>query len=135
MMLTKILAISADSFHEKVIHVRKPVVVEFFSHSCPHCKKFAPVYKRLADSLDGEARLVKLDVIRNDANRNFAHSRGIQTVPTVEVFYHGRVIGNLVGYHETKKVVSAIKEFISKKDMNVGPGTPLAEVDSALLNP
>ncbi len=130
--MTWIYPISAGSFHEKVIHVRKPVVVEFFSHSCPHCKKFAPVYRRLAESLDGEARLVRLDVIRNGANRNFAHSRGIRTVPTLEVFYHGRVIGNIVGYHETKKVVSAVKEFLSKKDENVGPGTPIAEADAAL---
>ncbi len=129
--MTKIYTISAGTFHEKVIHVRKPVVVEFFSHSCPHCKKFAPVYKRLAESLNGEARITKLDVIRNDANRNFAHMRGIRTVPTVEVFYHGRVIGNIVGYHETKKVVSTVKEFLSRKDENVGPGTHLAESNTA----
>lgn len=126
--MTKIYAISAKSFHENVIHVKKPVVVEFFSHSCPHCIKFSPVFTRLADALDGEARLVKIDVIRNEANRNLAHNRGIRTVPTLEVFYRGRVIGNIVGYHETKKIVSTVKEFLSKKDENVGPGTILAEV-------
>ncbi len=131
-MLTKIYSISAGSFHDKVIHVKKPVVVEFFSHSCPHCKKFAPVYMRLANALDGDVRLVKLDVIRDDANRNFAHSRGIRTVPTIEIFYHGRVIGNILGYHETKKVVAIVKEFLSKKDENVGPGTPLIEVDTTI---
>jgi thioredoxin 1 len=127
--MTKIYQISADSFHEKVIHVKKPVVVEFFSHSCPHCIKFAPVYTQLSNVIDGEARFVKIDVIRNDANRNFAHSRGIRTVPTLEVFYHGRVIGNIVGYHETQKIVHAVKGFLSRKDENVGPGTFLDEVE------
>jgi thioredoxin-like negative regulator of GroEL len=127
--VTKIYQISAGSFHDKVIHVQKPVVVEFFSHSCPHCIKFRPVYTQLANSIDGEARFVKIDVIHSEANRNLAHSRGIRTVPTLEVFYHGRVIGNIVGYHETQKIVSAVKEFLSKKDENVGPGTSLNEVD------
>jgi thioredoxin 1 len=124
--LPKILELSsADSFHKSVVHARKPIVVEFYSHSCPHCIKFAPVYSQLADALDGEVRLARIDVIRNEANRTFAHSRGIHTVPTVEVFYHGRVIGNIVGYHEIKTIVSAVKEFLSKKHENIGPGTLL----------
>lgn len=123
--MSKIHEISASSFHDNVIHVRKPVVVEFYSHSCPHCIKFAPVYSQLSDALDGEVRLAKIDVIKNEANRNFAHSRGIRTVPTLEVFYHGRVIGNIVGYHEIKTILSAVKGFLSKKHENIGPGTTL----------
>ncbi len=126
--MTRIYPISAESFHKKVIDAKKPVVVEFFSHSCPHCIRFGPVYKRLAGALNGEARLVKIDVVRNEANRFLAHSRGVRTVPTLEIFYHGRVIGSLVGYHETKTVLSIVKQFLSKKDENVGPGTLLPEV-------
>jgi thioredoxin 1 len=126
--MSKICEISASSFDKDVLHVEGPVVVEFFSHSCPHCIKFGPVYMQLADKLNGEARFIKIDVVLSKANRNLAHSRGVRTVPTLEVFYHGRVIGSIVGYHKIKKIVSTVKEFILKKDENVGPGTPLTNL-------
>lgn len=103
-------------------------MVEFFSHSCPHYIKFNPVYAKLAETLKEEAEFVKIDVLLSEANRNLAHSRGVRTVPTLEVFDHGRVIGSTVGYHELKKIVSTVKEFLSKKNENVDPGTPLANL-------
>lgn len=128
--MSRIIELSARSFHRNVMHTERPVLVEFYSHSCPHCIKFAPVYSELADALDGEVRFAKIDVIRSKANRDLAHNRGIHTVPTLEVFYNGRVIGNIVGYHETKTIKSRIKGFLSKKHENIGPGTPLAHLDS-----
>jgi len=116
--------ISASDFHEKVLESDEPVVVEFFSHSCPHCKKFKPIYKELNQILNGEAKFVRIDVL-DEQNRILAHSRGVRTVPTLEVFYRGRVIGNITGYHHLEKVYEAIKGFLMKKEENVGPGTPL----------
>ncbi len=124
-MLSNIQEISARSFHEQVMHTDEPVVVEFFSHSCPHCIRFAPVYTQLADTVDGETRFVKIDVIRSKANRALAHSRGVRTVPTLEIFYRGRVIGNIVGYHHIQQIVFAVKNALAKKDESVGPGTAL----------
>jgi len=116
--------ISASDFGAEVLQCDEPVVVEFFSHSCPHCKKFNPIYTELTQVLNGEARFVRIDVL-DEQNRILAHSRGVRTVPTLEVFYRGRVIGNVVGYHHLEKVYEAIKGFLSKKEENVGPGTAL----------
>jgi len=116
--------ISASDFDEKVLKSEGPVVVEFFSHSCPHCIKFKPIYRELTQVLNGQAKFVKIDVL-NEQNRILAHSRGIRTIPTLEVFYQGRVIGNITGYHHLEKVYEAIKGFLMKKEENVGPGTPL----------
>ena len=129
--MSKILELSASSFHDGVIHAGNPVVVEFYIHSCPHCMKFAPVYSRLADELDGEACFARFDVHGNEENHTFAHNRGIYTVPTLEVYYHGRVIGNMIGEHEFEQTLSAVKGFLSKKDENVGPGTALPHPGAA----
>jgi thioredoxin 1 len=127
-LIMKIHEISANSFDKEVLHANDPVIVEFFSHSCPHCINFAPVYTQLAERLNGQAQFFKIDVGLNEANRTLAHRRGVRTVPTLELFYQGRVIGNIVGYHKIKKVESSIKEFLSKKTENVGPGTLLTEL-------
>ena len=116
--------ISASDFDGKVLDSDEPVVVEFFSHSCPHCKKFNPIYNELTQILNGEARFVRIDVL-DEQNRILAHNRGVRTVPTLEVFYRGRVIGNIVGYHHLEKVYETIKGFLSKREENVGPGTAL----------
>jgi thioredoxin len=117
--------ISAKSFDKEVLEVNEPVVVEFFSHACPHCKKFGPVFKKVSENLGEEAKFVKIDVMLNQSNRTLAHHRGVRTVPTLEIFYRGRVIGNIVGYHHYEKVTKALKSFLAKKDMYVGPSTPL----------
>jgi thioredoxin 1 len=116
--------ISASDFGEKVLDSDEPVVVEFFSHSCPHCMKFNPIYGELTQILSSEANFLRIDVL-DEQNRILAHSRGVRTVPTLEVFYQGRVIGNITGYHHLEKVYEAIKGFLTKKEENVGPGTPL----------
>jgi len=117
--------IAAKSFEKEVLEVNKPVVVEFFSHCCPHCVKFSPVYKKVCEAFGGEVKFVRIDVMLNDSNKNLAHSRGVRTVPTLEMFYKGRVIGSIVGYHHFERVTEALKVFLMKKDEYVGPSTPL----------
>ena len=116
--------ISAKSFDKEVREPNEPVV-EFFSHSCPHCLKFSPVYKKVSEALGQEAKFVKIDVMLDDSNRTLTHQRGVRTVPTLEIFYEGGVIGNIVGYHHFEKVAEALKGFLIKKDKYVGPSTPL----------
>ncbi|MGA2681706.1 MAG: thioredoxin family protein [Candidatus Bathyarchaeia archaeon] len=124
-VVSEVKDISAASFDKEVLRSEEPIVVEFFSHSCPHCIKFAPVYEELAHALHGDAKFLRIDVLSSTNNRSLAHRRGVRTVPTIEVFYQGRVIGNVVGFHLFEKVRDAIKGFLVKKEENVGPSTPL----------
>lgn len=72
--MSAIIDISADSFHETILHADEPVVVEFFSHSCPHCKGFKPVYEELSALLSDDASFFRIDVTLSDENRDLAHS-------------------------------------------------------------
>lgn len=132
--MSSITEISAGSFHQEVADAEEPVVVEFFSTSCPHCIKFKPVYEELAENFKGQAKFVKLnvpldgqakDLTNANENKALAHNRGIRALPTLEVFFKGRVIGNIVGYQPLDKVSSALKDILSKKEENIGPSTPL----------
>ena len=99
--------------------------MEFFSHSCPHCIKFKSIYEDLSDILKDKAKFVKIDVLISKENRALAHDRGVRSVPTLEVFYRGRVIGSIVGYHHLEKIYETIKGFLGRKDEYVGPSTYL----------
>ncbi len=120
--------ISADSFHEKVLHSDEPAVVEFFNHACPHCIRFKPVYEKLSETFGDEARFYRIDVAVSDENQNLAHSRGVRSIPTVEVFYRGRVVGSLIGNHHFSKASETIRGFLANRQLYIGPSTPLLEL-------
>lgn len=122
--MPNITEISAASFHSEVVDADDPVVVEFYSDSCPHCTKFKPVYEDLSETLKGQAKFVKLNVPLNEDHKSLARFRGIRALPTLEVFYKGRVIGNVVGYHDLDNLSEMIRDILSKKEENVGPSTP-----------
>jgi thioredoxin 1 len=121
--MPNITEISAASFHSEVVDADEPVVVEFYSDSCPHCTRFKPVYEELSEILKGQAKFVKLNVPLNEDHKALAHMRGIRALPTLEVFYKGRVIGNVVGYHDFDDLSETIKDILSKKEEHVGPST------------
>ncbi len=121
LLSTTIYETSASSFEQDVLNEEKPVVVEFFSRYCPYCRRFKPVYKKLAKKLEKEAKFVKLDVIRDEANREFAHGKGVWRVPTVEVFYHGKIIGNITGYNGIDLVLPKTQEFLIEKSEKFVP--------------
>jgi thioredoxin 1 len=124
----RIIEITSESFKKDVLDVEGIVILEFYSHSCPHCKRFAPVYDHLGEELKDKARFVKIDVLLNEDNRRLAIERGIKGVPTIEVFYHGRVIGSIVGHHPLKVILKGVEEFMADKDQYIGPSTPLHEL-------
>lgn len=129
--MPKVTEISAASFHSEVIETDEPVVVEFYSDSCPHCTNFKPIYEELSEILKGQAKFVKLNVPLNEDHKTLAHMRGIRALPTLEVFYKGRVIGNVVGYHDLESVSEIIKDILSKKEEHVGPSTPFKYSNSS----
>jgi len=122
--MSNITEISADSFHSEVVDADEPVIVEFYSESCPHCMNFKPIYEELSQTLKGQAKFVKLNVPLNEDHESLAHLQGVRALPTLEVFYKGRVIGNIVGYHDFDSLSETVKDILSKKEENVGPSTP-----------
>ncbi len=131
-LMPAIIEVSAESFEEEVLDIDGPIVVEFFSHSCPHCIRFRPIYEELSEIFQNQAKFVKIDVLLSENNRTLAHKRGIRSVPTLEVFYQGRVIGNMVGYHHLEKVYKTIKDFLGEKEAHIGPSTPLKGLHSSM---
>jgi len=118
-----ITEISAASFHSEVTEAVEPVVVEFYSETCPHCTMFKPVYEELSEILKG-VKFVKLNVPISKDHEILAQSRGVRQLPTLEVFYKGRAFGSVVGYHDLDSVNKAIQDILSRKDENIGPSTP-----------
>ncbi|XP_029282012.1 protein disulfide-isomerase A3-like [Cottoperca gobio] len=71
----------AESFDELVNDPSKDVLIQFYSRSCPHCKKLEPVYRELADTLSSDPNVViaKMNAADNDVPLGY----DVQGFPTI----------------------------------------------------
>ena len=71
-----------------------PVVVEFWSPNCMHCKKMAPVVDGLAAEFAGRLLVAKVNILENDVK---PAEFGVTGVPAFFLFEGGEVAGKTLG--------------------------------------
>ncbi|KAM9386400.1 protein disulfide-isomerase A3-like [Pholidichthys leucotaenia] len=78
----------AETFDEVVNDPEKDVLIQFYSPTCPHCKKLEPVYRELADKLKSDHNVViaKMNARDNDIPLNY----DVQGFPTIYLAPVGR---------------------------------------------
>jgi putative thioredoxin len=82
-----------------------PVVVDFWAEWCAPCRQLGPILEREAAKRSDRLELVKLDV---DANPAISQAYGIQGIPAVKAFHHGRVVAEFVG----AQPAAAVERFL-----------------------
>ena len=92
-----------------IIHGDKPVLVDFFASWCGPCKVMSPTVEALGKELVGQARILKIDVDKNEAVANLYR---IQSVPTLIIFKKGEIVWRTSGVMEKGALLEQIKKFI-----------------------
>ena len=92
-----------------IIHGDKPVLVDFFATWCGPCKVMSPTVEALGKELVGQARILKIDVDKNEAVANLYR---IQSVPTLIIFKKGEIVWRISGVMEKGALLEQIKKFI-----------------------
>lgn len=83
-------------FDEKVIKSQQLVLVDFWAAWCPPCRAMAPILDEIASSMDG-VDVVKVDIEASAENQALATKQGVQGIPNMQVFKHGKQVDELVG--------------------------------------
>jgi thioredoxin 1 len=81
-------------FDRLVLKGTAPVLVDFYSNSCPPCRQLAPTVEQLAEEYEGRAVVCKINVGKAQA---LARRYGIQGIPAVLFFKEGQETQRLVG--------------------------------------
>ena len=94
---------------EDIINSEKPVLVDFFATWCGPCKMMHPVLDELHGLLGDKARIIKVDV---DKNQELAAQYNVRSVPTLMVFKKGKMEWRQSGYQEAGALEQIINEYI-----------------------
>lgn len=97
-----------ESFKD-IINGDKPVLVDFFATWCGPCKAMAPTIDAIASELNGEARVLKVDIDKNQVVA--AHYR-VQAVPTLIIFKKGEIVWRNSGGMDKASLLQQVKSFM-----------------------
>lgn len=105
--MSNVKKVTTDTFREDVIESDKPVVVDFWAEWCGPCKKLSPILEEVAEELDGEVTIAKVNV---DEERNLGAMFQIMSIPNVLIFNHGEKVDEFVGLRSKDDIVAQVKK-------------------------
>lgn len=94
------------TFNE-IINSDQPVLVDFFATWCGPCKVMSPILDEVAKKVQGKARVLKIDV---DKNQQAAATYQVRGVPTLILFKNGKQLWRQSGVVDANQLVQLINQ-------------------------
>jgi thioredoxin 1 len=100
---------NVGDFERLVLQVNQPVLVDFYSNTCPPCRWLAPVVDELAEEYADRAVVCKINVERVP---ELARQYGIQSIPAVVFFSAGQEAHRLVSLQPRQTYTEVLDNLI-----------------------
>ncbi|MCW5519825.1 thioredoxin [Aureitalea sp. L0-47] len=85
------------------------VLVDFSAEWCGPCKVLGPILKEVKEEIGDKARIVKIDV---DKNQGLATQFNVMGVPTLILFKNGTQVWRQSGVMQKQDLLSLLRENI-----------------------
>lgn len=97
-------AFNDSNFSTEVLESSVPVLVDFWAEWCGPCKAIGPIIDQLAQDVEGQAKVGKVNV---DEARELAVKYGVRSIPFLLFFKNGEIKDQIVGANVTKEQLKA----------------------------
>lgn len=101
----RIRMVTGDTFAALVIEGRGPIVVEFMSYGCAHCRAIEPILQRVAGGATFRGVIFRVNVA---AEQQLASAYDIAGTPTLIMFLAGKEVGREEGPRPTEASLLAV---------------------------
>jgi thioredoxin 1 len=102
--------VTSGNWSDLVLSSKTPVVVMFYSPTCPHCTVMKPHFDKYAQEYSGKVRFLQLNVTENIQT---ARDYGVMSTPTFKFFCQSRPIQELVGAAYPPLVKKLVEDMLS----------------------
>ena len=97
-----------ESFKD-IISGNQPVLVDFHATWCGPCHTQAPILKEVSANMKGKARIIKIDV---DKNQPLAQQYQVRSIPTLILFKNGEPVWRQAGVATKEQLVDTITKHM-----------------------
>ncbi|GAB4246413.1 MAG: thioredoxin [Ekhidna sp.] len=92
---------------KNIINGDQPVLVDFYADWCGPCKMQAPILQEVSAEIDRKARIIKIDV---DKNQPIAQQYQVRGVPTLILFKKGKPLWRQSGVATKQQLIDLINQ-------------------------
>lgn len=104
----RIQTVTAGTFSRLVLEAEGPIVVEFMSYGCAHCRAIEPVLEQVAKTVEPREKIFRVNIA---VEQELAVSYQIQGTPTLVMFLNHNEVGRVEGPSPTvSSVLTAVTQ-------------------------
>ena len=107
-----IVTTTKSEFEEKVLNSKKVVLVDFWAQWCPPCRAMAPILDKIAEGMDADVDVVKVDTEASRDNAQLAGEYQVRSIPNMNVFKDGKVVDKIIGMVPQQSLEATLKKHI-----------------------
>ena len=90
----RIRTVTGGTFEELVLDAEGPVVAEFMSYGCAHCRVMEPILQQVAAMIDPDETFIRINIA---VEQQLAASYAVEGTPTLVMFLDGREVARVEG--------------------------------------
>ena len=90
----RIRTVTGGTFEELVLDAEGPVVAEFMSYGCAHCRVMEPILQRVARLVEPDETIVRINIA---VEQRLAASYAVEGTPPLIMFLDGREVARVEG--------------------------------------
>ncbi len=98
------ITVTEDNF-DALIASKLPVLLDVYGHSCPPCRRIAPLIEQLANELESRAVVAKFAY---EDQPRLARKLSVTAVPTFIVFNKGAEVHRMVGLQSRETLLARL---------------------------